>query len=132
MVGGNKRLRVEKIVMGVGLTYRNNDVSTSSFEEFVNGISAEIPYRKLSVTILDKNNVYNVDDDNSFINFLKLDKKWSYHTEWSCQTKTVEWHKKATMLLTNWNSKKNQMSFTANDILSTLEDIYTKGNKIYD
>ena len=34
MVGGNKRLRVEKIVMGVGLTYRNNDVSTASFEEF--------------------------------------------------------------------------------------------------
>lgn len=73
--------------MGVGLTYKNNDVSTASFEEFVNGISAEIPYRKLSVTILDKNNVYNVDDDNSFINFLETGQKWSYHTEWSCQTK---------------------------------------------
>ena len=45
---------------------------------------------------------------------------------------TVEWHKKATMLLTDWNSKKNQMSFTANDVLSTLEDNYTIGNKIYD
>lgn len=132
MVGGNKRLRVEKIVMGVGLTYRNNDVSTSSFEEFVNGISAEIPYRKLSVTILDKNNVYNVDDDNSFINFLETGQKMELSYGMVLSDETVEWHKKATMLLTNWNSKKNQMSFTANDILSTLEDIYTKGNKIYD
>lgn len=132
MVGGNKRLRVEKIVMGVGLTYRNNDVSTSSFEEFVNGISAEIPYRKLSVTILDKNNVYNVDDDNSFINFLETGQKMELSYGMVLSDKTVEWHKKATMLLTDWNSKKNQMSFTANDILSTLEDIYTKGNKIYD
>lgn len=132
MVGGNKRLRVEKIVMGVGLTYRNNDVSTASFEEFVNGISAEIPYRKLSVTILDKNNVYNVDDDNSFINFLETGQKMELSYGMVLSDETVEWHKKATMLLTNWNSKKNQMSFTANDILSTLEDIYTKGNKIYD
>ena len=132
MVGGNKRLRVEKIVMGVGLTYRNNDVSTSSFEEFVNGISAEIPYRKLSVTILDKNNVYNVDDDNSFINFLETGQKMELSYGMVLADDTVEWHKKATMLLTDWNSKKNQMSFTANDVLSTLEDTYTIGNKIYD
>lgn len=132
MVGGNKRLRVEKIVMGVGLTYRNNDVSASSFEEFVNGISAEIPYRKLSVTILDKNNVYNVDDDNSFINFLETGQKMELSYGMVLEDDTVEWHKKATMLLTDWNSKKNQMSFTANDVLSTLEDNYTIGNKIYD
>lgn len=132
MVGGNKRLRVEKIVMGVGLTYRNNDVSTASFEEFVNGISAEIPYRKLSVTILDKNNVYNVDDDNSFINFLETGQKMELSYGMVLSDETVEWHKKATMLLTDWNSKKNQMSFTANDVLSTLEDNYTIGNKIYD
>lgn len=132
MVGGNKRLRVEKIVMGVGLTYRNNDVSTSSFEEFVNGISAEIPYRKLSVTILDKNNVYNVDDDNSFINFLETGQKMELSYGMVLSDETVEWHKKATMLLTDWNSKKNQMSFIANDVLSTLEDNYTIGNKIYD
>jgi hypothetical protein len=132
MVGGNKRLRVEKIVMGVGLTYRNNDVSTASFEEFVNGISAEIPYRKLSVTILDKNNIYNVDDDNSFINFLETGQKMELSYGMVLSDETVEWHKKATMLLTDWNSKKNQMSFTANDVLSTLEDNYTIGNKIYD
>lgn len=132
MVGGNKRLRVEKIVMGVGLAYRNNDVSASSFEEFVNGISAEIPYRKLSVTILDKNNVYNVDDDNSFINFLETGQKMELSYGMVLSDETVEWHKKATMLLTDWNSKKNQMSFTANDVLSTLEDNYTIGNKIYD
>lgn len=132
MVGGNKRLRVEKIVMGVGLTYRNNDVSTSSFEEFVNGISAEIPYRKLSVTILDKNNVYNVDDDNSFINFLETGQKMELSYGMVLSDETVEWHKKATMLLTDWNSKKNQISFTANDVLSTLEDNYKIGNKIYD
>lgn len=132
MVGGNKRLRVEKIVMGAGLTYRNNDVSTSSFEEFVNGISADIPYRKLSVTILDKNNVYNVDDDNSFINFLETGQKMELSYGIGLSDETVEWHKKATMLLTDWKSKKNQMSFTANDVLSTLEDNYTIGNKIYD
>lgn len=132
MVGGNKRLRVEKIVMGVGLAYRNNDVSASSFEEFVDGISAEIPYRKLSVTILDKKNIYNVDDDNSFINFLETGQKMELSYGMVLSDETVEWHKKATMLLTDWNSKKNQMSFTANDVLSTLEDNYTIGNKIYD
>ena len=71
MIGGNQRFRLEKIVMGIGLTYTNNDVSTSDFEEFVNGVSNELPYQKFNVTILDSNNVYNVDDSNSFINFLE-------------------------------------------------------------
>ena len=132
MIGGNQRLRLEKIVMGIGLTYTNNDVSTSDFEEFVNGVSNELPYQKFNVTILDSNNVYNVDDRNSFINFLETGQNITISYGITLDDDSVEWVQKATLLLSDWKSKRNQMSFSATDLISTMEDEYNKGYKIYD
>ena len=132
MIGGNQRLRLEKIVMGIGLTYTNNDVSTSDFEEFVNGVSNELPYQKFNVTILDSNNVYNVDDSNSFINFLETGQNITISYGITLDDDSVEWVQKATLLLSDWKSKRNQMSFSATDLISTMEDEYDKGYKIYD
>lgn len=132
MTGGNKRLRLEKIVMGVGLTYTNNDVSSSEFEEFVNGVSNEIPYQKFNVTILDNNNVYNVDDNNSFINFLETGQRITLSYGITLDDGQVEWMQKSSMLLSDWKSQRNKMSFSATDIFETMEDEYSKGNKIYD
>lgn len=132
MIGGNKRFRLEKIVMGVGLTYTNNDVSSSDFEEFVNGVSNEIPYQKFNVTILDNNNVYNVDDNNSFINFLETGQRITLSYGITLDDGEVEWMQKSSMLLSDWKSQRNKMSFSATDIFATMEDEYDKGNKIYD
>lgn len=132
MTGGNKRLRLEKIVMGVGLTYTNNDVSSSSFEEFVNGVSNETPYQKFDITILDNNNVYNVDDRNSFINFLETGQRITLSYGMTLSDGTVEWMQKASLLLSDWKSQRNQMSFSATDIFETMEDEYDKGYRIYD
>ncbi len=132
MIGGNKRFRLEKIVMGVGLTYTNNDVSSSEFEEFVNGVSNEIPYQKFNVTILDNNNVYNVDDNNSFINFLETGQRITLSYGITLDDGEVEWMQKSSMLLSDWKSQRNKMSFSATDIFATMEDEYDKGNKIYD
>ena len=132
MIGGNQRFRLEKIVMGIGLTYTNNDVSTSDFEEFVNGVSNELPYQKFNVTILDSNNVYNVDDSNSFINFLETGQNITISYGITLDDDSVEWVQKATLLLSDWKSKRNQMSFSATDLISTMEDEYDKGYKIYD
>lgn len=131
MTGGDKRLRIEKIVMGVGLTYGNADISSASFEEFVSGISAETPSEKMSVTVLDRFNSYNVDDINSFINFLKTGQKMELSYGMTLEDGSVEWIKKATLLLSDWKSKKNEMSFTADDLFSTMEDKYELGYKLY-
>lgn len=131
MEGGKKRLRIEKIVMGVGLNYGNSEISNSTFESFVNGISAETPYQKFNVTILDDKNVYNVDDDNSFINFLQTGQKISLSYGMTIEN-GIEWLQKATLQLSSWQSKQNQMSFTAVDIFDSMEDEYSSGYKIYD
>lgn len=131
MAGGKKRLRIEKIVMGVGLNYGNSEISNSTFESFVNGISAETPYQKFNVTILDDKNVYNVDDDNSFINFLQTGQKISLSYGMTIEN-GIEWLQKATLQLSSWQSKQNQMSFTAVDIFDSMEDEYSFGYKIYD
>lgn len=132
MVGGQQRFRLEKVVMGVGLTYTNNDMVSSSFEEFLNGVSNEIPYQKFNLSILDNNNVYNVDDSNSFINFLEAGQKITLSYGITLDDGQVEWMQKSSMLLSDWKSQRNKMSFSATDIFATMEDEYDKGNKIYD
>lgn len=132
MVGGNKRFRIQKITMGVGLTYDNSNIVSANFEEFVHGISAETPYQKFNITIFDEKNVYNVDDENSFINFLETGQKVEISYGMTLPNNSVEWIKKATLFLDEWNSKKNQMSFSATDIFETMTDDYTGGYQIYD
>lgn len=132
MTGGDKRMRIQKIVMGIGLTYRNADVSSSSFEELSSAISAELPYEKFNVTVLDNNGMYNVDDSNSFINFLETGQTVEVSYGMTLEDDSVEWIKKASLYLSDWNSQKNQMSFVATDIFATMTDEYNNGYKIYD
>lgn len=132
MTGGDKRMRIQKIVMGIGLTYRNADVSGSNFDELSSAISAELPYEKFNVTVLDNNGMYNVDDSNSFINFLETGQTVELYYGMTLEDDSVEWIKKASLYLSDWNSQKNQMSFVATDIFATMTDEYNKSYKIYD
>ena len=132
MINGDQRLRIERILMGIGITYQNNDVLSSSFEEYVNGVSNEIPYQTFDLTIQDKNNVYNVDDDNSFINFLETGQKVELSYGITLENNSIEWLKKATLRLNDWKSKNGEMSFVAKDIFDTMTDEYSLGYKIYE
>ena len=131
MVGGNKRLRINRIVMGVGITYTNDDVMSSDFEEFVNGVSNEIPYQKFNLTISDKQNMYNIDDNNSYINFLETGQNIDISYGITLENGSVEWVRKANLKMNDWKSQKGGMSFSASDIFSFMEDEYNKGFKIY-
>lgn len=131
MLHGDNRLRIRKVIMGVGLSYGNNEISSSNFEDFVDGISSETPYRKFDVTILDKNNQYDIDNDNSFINFLAVGQAVSIAYGMTLENGNVEWVQKASLLLSDWQSKKGEMSFSAESIFDTMTDKYTAGSKIY-
>ena len=70
MVGGAQRFRLNHIVMGVGVSYTDKNVDTVTINEYNNSVAAEIPSIEEKVTIWDTAGNYDVDDENSFINFL--------------------------------------------------------------
>lgn len=132
MVGGKQRFRLYNVLMGVGLAYTNKDTKDMSLSEFVSSISDELPNENMSYTFFDTNDNFNVDDDNSFIDFLETMQKITLSFGVTLEDKkTVEWKQIATMFLKDWKSQKGIVSINATDRLSQMEDTYSLGNKIY-
>lgn len=131
MVGGQQRFRLQSVLMGVGLAYTNKDTKNMNLSEFVSSISDELPNQDMNYTFYDTNNNFNVDDDNSFIDFLETMQKITVSFGVTLEDKTVEWRQISTMFLKDWKSQKGIVSFNATDRLSQMEDEYSLGNKIY-
>ena len=132
MVGGQQRFRLQNVLMGVGLAYTNKDTKDMSLSEFVSSISDELPNENMSYTFFDTNDNFNVDDDNSFIDFLETMQKMTLSFGVTLEDKkTVEWKQVATMFLKDWKFQKGIVSINATDRLSQMEDTYSLGNKIY-
>lgn len=132
MVGGQQRFRLQSILMGVGLQYSNNQTKDLTITEFVSSISDELPSEDLKFTFYDEENRFNVDDDNSFIDFLETMQKVTLSFGITLDNGTVEWNQIATTYLKNWKSQKGVVSLTATDRLEQMEDEYTLANRIYE
>ncbi len=133
MVGGNQRLRIKRIVMGVGLSYSDDSISKVELSEEVSAISEDLPNTSLKVTVLDKENLYNVNNTDSFIDYLITGQvvTVAFGMTLDEDTNEIEWLKTQTLSLTDWSSKDGQFSFSSSDLFATLTDKYTLGNTIH-
>lgn len=131
MVGGQKRLRVQSVVMGVGLQYDNEQTKSFSIEEYVSSISEDLSSGNMDFSFYDEENDFDVDDDNSFIDFLETMQRVTVSFGLELDDEEVEWHQIATQYLKDWKSQKGMVSMTATDRLSQMEDEYTLANRMY-
>lgn len=131
MVGGQQRMRISNILMGVGLNFSNREIQTAKLTESVHSVSEELPSMNFSLTILDKDNMFSVDDDNSFVNFLETGQNVSASVGLELDDGSVEWVEMLNAPLSDWKSTKGKMNFTAKDIFSFMSDKYAAGNTIH-
>lgn len=131
MVGGNQRLRINNIAFGVGINYLSSDISSSDLTEFVHSVCEELPSIEFNLTVFDYDNVYNIDNDNSFANFLQTMQKVDVSIGLELDNGSIEWVKIGSLYLDDWKSQKGSMRFVAHDRISFMDDIYTGGNTIH-
>lgn len=131
MVGGQQRLRIEKILMGVGLNYTNAEIKTMDFEEHINAISGELPNINFNLTIADPDHVYDVDNDDSFINYLQTGQRIEVAVGLELDNGMVEYVPLSELSLSKWQSKKETMSFSAVDKFVLLDEKYEDGFYIH-
>lgn len=132
MVGGQQRFRLQSILMGVGLAYSNAQTKSFSHKDFVSTISEELPSESLNFSFYDEEGLFDVDDNNSFIDYLETMQKITVSFGVELDDGTVEWHQVATNYLKDWKSQKGIATIMATDRLSQMEDEYSLGNKIYE
>lgn len=132
MAGGEQRFRLQSALMGVGLFYSNEQTKSFNHSEEVSTISEELPKESTNFSFYDKENLFDVNDDNSFIDFLETMQKITISFGLELDDGTVEWHQVATNYLKSWKSQKGIVTITATDRLSQMKDKYEIGNKIYE
>ena len=131
MVGGEQRFRLQSMLMGVGLSYLNEQTKNFKLTEYVSSISNELSTQDLGFSFYDTEKRFDVDDSNSFIDFLETMQKVTVSFGITLEDGTVEWQQIATTYLKDWKSQRGVVSITATDRLSQMEDEYVLGNKIY-
>ena len=131
IMGGQKRLRIYNVVMGIGLSFSNAEIKDLTISDYVSSISEELPRETMNLSVYDVDNNFNVDDNNSFIQFLQSMQKVTLSFGVDLDSGSKEWIDYATLYLSDWDSFQGILSITAEDRISSMEDEYSAGNKIY-
>lgn len=131
MVGGQQRLRINRITIGVGINFTNEEIINATHTEFVNAVTEEIPSIDFSLSVTDYERRFNVDDDNSFTNFFETGQIVNYSVGLELADGSIEWIPMGKLRLNGWGSQGNQARFTASDRLSFMDETYSDGNTIH-
>jgi hypothetical protein len=130
--GNNKRMRISGLTMGVGIYANNEDIVDITFEDSCSFVSDELPNLSNKINILDMQDLFNVDNENSYLAYLQTGQE--IHT-WFGQTLengNVEYIKMPVTYLTSWDCNNHRASFTAGDRFKLFTKEYSGGNKIYE
>lgn len=132
MIGGQQRFRIQNVLMGVGLSYMNEQTKNFSHKDYCSPISEELPSENTRFSFFDEDNRFNADDDSSFIGYLEEMQMVTISFGLELDDGTIEWNQISTNYLKNWESQNGVVSFTATDRLSQMKEKYEKGFFIHE
>jgi type II secretory pathway component GspD/PulD (secretin) len=121
----NHRTRINSITFGVGLLFTNNEIESLDLSQEVSYISEELPNTEFSVNILDPNDLFNVDNENSYTKYLNEGQEIEFSIGQTLEDGSIEYIKMPTMYLSRWNNTKHAMSFSATDRFVLLDAPYS-------
>lgn len=130
--GDNKRLRIGTMLMGVGVIFQNDAVESASFSDESSFISESLPQLDFTVTCFDVDKRFNVDDENSFINYLQLGQEISTTFGVELDNGKVEWVEMPMTYLTSWSCDTQRISFTGADRFIMFDEKYSDGDYIHE
>ena len=128
MADSSNRLRLSRVKMGVGLNFNNNDVVSADYSASVSQITSELPRYDLSLTILDKDNQFIVDDETSIANFLRTGQKITVKYGMTLSDDSIEYIPFCNLSLSDWNVNNGQVSIKATDDFAFMTQQYTGGS----
>lgn len=129
--GDNKRLRVNSVLMGIGIVFQNEDIESASFTDSASFISEELPQLDFNITCFDRYKRFNVDDSNSFINYLETGQKVQTSIGIELDDSSIEFVNLPLTYLYSWSSNNEKVAFTSVDRFAFLTNKYTNGNTVH-
>lgn len=128
MVNGRGRLRIRKILMGVGISFENKKIKSSTKTEYISPIAEELPTVDFSLTLENKDRMFDVENHASAIHYLEVGQevevRYGYET---VDGGEITWMDGCVCNLSDWEADDEEMSFSAKDKIDDLSEIYYRG-----
>ena len=128
MINGQGKLRIYKILMGIGISFENKKITSSTKAEFISPITEELPTLDFTLTIGNENRMFDVENKESAIHYLEVGQevvvRYGYE---AVDGGPVTWMDGCVCDLADWEADDETMSFTAKDKIDVLNDTYYRG-----
>lgn len=130
MVNGQGRLRIQKIFMGVGISFENKKILRSSKTEYVSPITEELPTIDFSLTIENRDRLFDVENKTSVIHYLEIGQEVTARYGYTLPNGEITWIDGCVCRLSDWEANDESMSLSAEDKIGNLTETYY-GGKYY-
>ena len=123
----NARVRIDYIIFGLGLEYDDEWISEASSNTTLSAINEDLPESEFTVTLCNNNQLFNVDNPSSDINFLESGQKVNVMMGYMLDDGNIEWIKMHSLYVSEWSADDSSATIKAVDILKYLDEKYYKG-----
>lgn len=127
MVNGQSRFRIHQITMGIGIYFDNQKILSATKKERISPIMEDLPSIDFNITIDNKNRAYDIENEESTVNFLENGQEIRVIYGQELDNGNVEWIPGTTVYLREWSADDEEMSFTATDRFDGMDGTYRRG-----
>lgn len=127
MSRGETRFRLEQVTCGIGLEFDDNKIINAKLASTISPIAEKLPTIDFSVTIENMDKYYNVDNEDSAINYVETGQELKVYWGYGLDDGSIEWFKGATLYMQEWSADDTTAKFSAVDKFEYMDDEYKKG-----
>lgn len=128
MANGQGRLRIQKILMGTGISFENKKIKSGTKSEYVSPITEELPSIDFSLTVDNSGRMFDVENKASAIHYLEVGQEVTVRYGYEvADGGSITWMDGCVCNLSDWEADDEEMGFSAKDKLDALDDTYYRG-----
>lgn len=127
MVGGRQRLRILNITFGVGLSFDNTTLLSTSWKSTCSHVSGELPTKTFSFSVSNLDKRFAADDPQSFVSFLQEQQAVEFQYGRRLSDDSLYIIPGGKLMLKSWSSDDNIAKFGCVGFLDYQSGTYKKG-----
>lgn len=127
MVNGQSRFRINQITMGIGIYFDSRKILSATKKEHISPISEELPTIDFSLTVSNKDRAFDVENDESSVNFFELGQDIEALYGQELDDGTIEWIPGINLALKEWSADDEKLNLSASDRFDSMDSTYYRG-----
>lgn len=127
MSNTNSRVRINYIKFGIGLEYDNEHIMSAESDSVISMIDDDLPQIDFSVSLENTEQIFNVDNPESIINFLESGQRLNVMLGYELDDGSIEWIQMHSLYISEWGANDEKATIKAVDRFQLMNEKYYRG-----